>query len=373
MAKNKKKITGVIDLVTDNVDLTADSVTGNTVRVDKAWRLRVPNDNQLYYIEEPVPNNVKSNQVWVAELVGNSVSAGNRSVMIVRLTQLKGNIVSETVNSLEGYWIQSKKLIAMQKLMFSGRHILLVGPQGSGKTSLAYALCQTLKMPICKVDCGGISHVEDWFGSNCARNGTTIFEKSAMQLFIEEAITNPMVYHVILLDELNRTQNPVAWNGIMGLCDFTRTVTFTVMDKPFSVTLPKNVVIIATLNEGRQFTATHKLDAAVGSRFSRFRLGYMEQSDEVSKAAADFPGIDRTTLEQIVAVFADLREKRDDGRLLWAPSYREVKDVCILLDAGFSLRDAFLEGVMDNFSGDMNKAETPLGVAWSSVKAKIPS
>jgi len=136
-------------------------------------------------------------------------------------------------------------------------NILLTGPQGTGKTSLAKVLAEELGYNFIKVDCGGIREQGDWWTRIVAKNGST----HAIPTQLVYAMTTPKT--VVLLDEVNRT-NPQNHNSIYGLLDEGGTVWSD--DLQTYVERAPEVLVIATANVGEDNIGVFPMDAALLDR-----------------------------------------------------------------------------------------------------------
>ena len=95
-------------------------------------------------------------------------------------------------------------------------NVLLVGPKGTGKTSLPKEFAAANRRPFFTVHCQLIAERDDWWGSKeLSLERGTYFEKDAFL----DAVETPGC--VILLDEANRT-HPENLNALFGFLDHRR-------------------------------------------------------------------------------------------------------------------------------------------------------
>lgn len=179
----------------------------------------------------------------------------------------------------EGFWVSSRNLerlgrVASRSARGEQVNVLVRGPKGCGKTTLARVFAARWSRPFYEVHCGAFVDAEQWFGKDRLNQGETWYRKAR---FIH-AVETPGC--VVLLDEINRA-HPEVLNAILGLLDWRRSLWSD--DLTYEVRVAPGVVFFATLNEGEEFYGANPLDAAVRDRFPRtVRLDYPPRREETA-------------------------------------------------------------------------------------------
>jgi len=177
----------------------------------------------------------------------------------------------------EGFWVSSRNLERLGRAASRADrgeqvNVLVRGPKGCGKTTLARVFAARWARPFYEVHCGAFVDAEQWFGKDRLNGGETWYRKAR---FIH-AVETPGC--VVLLDEINRA-HPEVLNAILGLLDWRRSMWSD--DLTYEVGVAPGVVFFATINEGEEFYGVNPLDAAIRDRFPRtVRLDYPPRREE---------------------------------------------------------------------------------------------
>jgi MoxR-like ATPase len=176
-------------------------------------------------------------------------------------------------------------------------NVLLVGPSGNGKTSLAKAFADTYGMSFTKVNCSTVRDPEEWFGYREAKEGSTVFVETDFTQKVKEGNA------VILLDEINRLE-PYLHNSLMPLLDETRHTQVHGNDIPVG----ENVIFFCTMNLGAGFVGTFLLDTAVKNRMDATITMQKLSFDREVQLIVDRVGVTKLVATSIVTVLEKLRE-----------------------------------------------------------------
>ncbi|MDP2316145.1 MAG: MoxR family ATPase [Pseudomonadota bacterium] len=162
----------------------------------------------------------------------------------------------------------------------AGRHVLLEGPVGVGKTALAAAICRTLGRGFVRVDGDGRYTEARLVGT---------FDPPAVLASgyrPEHFLAGPLVRAmregaVLFVNELNRMPEGVQ-NVLLPAMDEGRVV----VPQLGEVTASAGFTVIATQNPA-EFVATAALSEALLDRFELVRLDYQSEAEEIAIVVQD--------------------------------------------------------------------------------------
>lgn len=151
--------------------------------------------------------------------------------------------------------------------------VIFYGPPGTGKTYLADRLARAIQPDSSRrslVQFHPSTSYEDFFeGFRPVTDdqGHLVYElrKGPLALIAEQAEAAPGVPHVLIIDEINRANLPRAFGELLFLLEYRNHTARTIYrpDEPFE--LPKNLLIIGTMNTADRSIAL--VDAALRRRF----------------------------------------------------------------------------------------------------------
>lgn len=186
------------------------------------------------------------------------------------------------------------------------QNIMLKGPSGCGKTSTAEQYAARHGLPMLKINCALVESAAEWFG----RLGTTRSGGMRDIGYIDTPFTRVVEKGnaVILLDEINRTGKEVV-NGLMNLLDHTRAA-FLMERRPNPVLKDGGgIVWFATLNEGRAYVGTSRMDYALTTRFSDIvEVNYLPRKEETDLLVLK-TGVDVSVATKLVDLANTIRMK----------------------------------------------------------------
>ena len=223
-------------------------------------------------------------------------------------------------------------------------NVLLVGPKGTGKTSLPKEFAAANGRPFFTVHCQLIAERDDWWGSKeLSLERGTYFEKDAFL----DAVETPGC--VILLDEANRT-HPENLNALFGFLDHRRKAWVPALKR--EVVVAGGAVFFVTLNEGYEYVGTNPVDEALRDRMT-YAVRMTSVPKKVEKAILTRrTRVDEDTAEKL-AEFA--RTVRRNPKLGVPISTRQLLGAASLVVEGMALQDAVLFSIVNSMGQDVDR------------------
>jgi hypothetical protein len=247
--------------------------------------------------------------------------------------------------------------------------LALVGPAGTGKTSLVWDLAAEKRLGVFQFDCAGATTTADWFGSTVLDKDGTRF---AFSSFIE-AIREDGEYgdeeRIVLLDELNRAETSAALNALMSI--LTKRTAY-IPEAGITIRVSRNVFFAVTMNRGSAYSGTVNLDAALIERLEGWlRLDFLPEADEVALVTTRVPGIKTEDAARLIKAARQVREVADRGEVRKSVSTRMVLAAASFAVAGLSLREAAEMTWVDSYD-DEGASESERGIVLTAVNSVLP-
>ena len=218
-------------------------------------------------------------------------------------------------------------------------NVLLVGPSGYGKTSLAAAFARMNSMEYVRFNCALVRDPEEFFGVRGASNGTTTFTHTEFTKAVMAGNT------VVCLDEVNRLE-PWLLNALFPMLDDDRSTTI----HGHTISVAPNTIFIMTMNQGYRYTGTFVIDAAFSNRAHMIlKVGPMEANEEVV-VITNRTKISKEVAAIIVKVANSLRKQDLDCDV----STRMTLNVARFTRYGLSMMEAF-EAAIGNNASDVDR------------------
>lgn len=317
-------------------------------------------------LDQPPTATISDGDVWQVELVDERPKSprSKKKVAIVRLVaKLQSLKPWENIIDLPDFWIDPVDLKNILSWLHEGTDIILIGPKGTGKTTLPFALANRIgwQEPY-KVDVYTIKRTTDLFGSDAAQEGSTLFRRSGLYDYIERAHIaleqNLDTQFLVILDEINRV-HAKSNESMHGLFDDTRQVTVTTTEGSKTIRLPPNIHFIGTMNMGSNYQGVFGIDEALKDRFAPVKLQPMPFDYEVKKLVEETHVLE-TQATAIVKTAHALRGAANAGQIGYSPSYRGCRNVARLLMHGGELRASVIKGFLGWYDGDLNDEGEPI-------------
>ncbi|NOX53075.1 MAG: MoxR family ATPase [Planctomycetes bacterium] len=266
--------------------------------------------------------------------------------------------------------ILAKKL---QAVIECGLNVLLDGPQGSGKTVLSRKVAEALGMEYVFFNCSSVYEATDFLATLQLRatpsgQAETVWVPTDILRALEAAIDDPSRRFLIFLDEFNRCRE-LARNGIMPALDATRKLYNPLTGT--TIQIPENVLWIAAINNGAQFTGTTNVDPAQLDRFAPLKMDYPPPEEEIKVLARRHPDVPRRQIERVVKAANAVRRDEHLGVDL---SVRATEEVCLLLGHpnfvdfdGDPLPELLKTSFCGRFLGRWDDPSTDAGLVWQVI------
>ena len=192
---------------------------------------------------------------------------------------------------------------------------LLVGPKGSGKTSLVLQVAARCGIPVYRVNLNVGTTVRHLKGRPAAENGGTMFVPGVATMAAEEGAW-------LVLDELSGVTPPVAL-ALLPILEPDGAILLEDEQPPRYVQRHPDFRVFGTDNtigaeqeEGRfSYAGTNSdMNEALMDRFgTTIQVGYLDPVKEVAAIRAVVPGIDMDDLEGLIRVARACRSQSDLG------------------------------------------------------------
>lgn len=232
--------------------------------------------------------------------------------------------------------------------------VALIGPAGTGKTSLAYDLAVKHKVPVAKVDAAGAVTFADWVGFQSAteQNGATVTAWSPSGFMQAIRADGPMAGQprIVIVDEVNRAESSGALNALIPVLDHTGSLY--VADALRSIPIDQTVMVVMTANIGGAYTGTVSMDAALEDRVTHWvEMLFPAEQVEVDLVVSR-TGIDEASARRLVKAATQVRAIAERGEIGKGIGPRKVLQAAAKVKAGFTLLTAAKSTWVLSYSGE---------------------
>lgn len=275
--------------------------------------------------------------------------------------------------ALDDVYVPALVARKLQAMLESDHNILLDGPAGSGKTVLSRATAQALGWHYVFFNCASIDDGSQFLATLQVQAGpdgqpVTSFLKTDVLLAFERAAESPEERFLVFLDELNRC-NEVARNLWMSALDATRKIFNPVTGRMLEI--PDNVLFIAAVNRGSEYTGTFGIDPAQLDRFAPIQLTYPPVDQEVQLLSKRHPEVARSIVEMVVSLANQIRESPDVSSPL---SVRATNEALVYLKHDFFqdqprrwLGEVLQSSFCGRFAGRWDDPMSEAGAVWLMI------
>lgn len=212
-----------------------------------------------------------------------------------------------------GEWDKLEAIVANRAEMGTLPRVLVSGPSGNGKTTAAEWLAAKNEMAFYEVSLSNAVYEADLLGTTNVVGDETVWEDGPITRALLSSAVRPTV---LLIDEANRALPEVA-NVLMPVLDHRCRVVLTGGRGGETIRGdPRNLIVIGTINEGREYHGTSDMDHAVKRRFKfKFPTDYLGRAHPARERDLI---VDRTPAHEGLAELMveganDIRDLADDA------------------------------------------------------------
>lgn len=249
------------------------------------------------------------------------------------------NYATPTIDK-DGFYIQPDKWLDTVMDLIDGENILLKGPAGTGKTTLATLLGSVFGVPVYIYDMATMfDAVAQMQGVHRIEKGESVFDQARFAKQIQTKC-------IIVLDELNRAAKDAA-TSLMSILDWRKTMFSELADSKGQreIKVHPECRFIATINEGPEYL-TNPLDKALRDRFLERTLDYLPEVEEIKLLMKKYK-ILNSDAANIVSVATKIRKKYVSADLSNTVTTRETMRCARYVENGrtakYALETIFLE------------------------------
>ena len=254
-------------------------------------------------------------------------------------------------SDVDGFFIKQEDWSLLARNVQKHINTMVLGPAGTGKTSVVKVLCDRLGLRLHIFDMGSMMDpISSLLGVHRLEAGGSIFDYAKFTQVIQEPC-------VILLDELSRAPQS-AMNILFPCLDDRRSLSIEIAcGKGIrEIKIHPEVTFIATANVGAEYSGTNSMDRALVNRFFTLELGYIPAKEE-SAVLSKRTGITRADSDMIVKVAGNIRNLASKQEVSSSPSIRETLMVAELVADGWSLGQAMQMVYLPLYEGTRSEGE----------------
>ena len=238
---------------------------------------------------------------------------------------------SELGENFPEYLDWSNSFEILEKAHEQGIFVLVIGPKGTGKTTLVREFAKRQSMKLASINFSLRTRESHLVGSKSLSEGNVQFDEGILIKSMKEG-------NMLYLDEINAAEADVLLRLDEALDD-RRQVILKESDGKM-ITAKKSWFVIATINP-LNHVGTKELPPQLLSRFPiRLRMDYPPEEKELEIVKEHVPQIDDKLLKKGIKLANTLRQAASVEELYYSPSLRETIAYAKLIDGNMSPKKA---------------------------------
>jgi nitric oxide reductase NorQ protein len=242
----------------------------------------------------------------------------------------------------------------IMRALFYFKQCALIGPSGTGKTHIVYAVAEIAGLPLWEINCGLQTSSFDLFGR---------YIGLGKENWVDGQIVSWCRHGGILyLDEANMMKQDVA-TRLNPLLDTRGHIVLNEKDNEIIPRHPLGFVVISMNPFSVEFAGTKPLNAAFRRRMSVWiNFDYISTGSKINESEVDLiqerGGISKDLAVQMVKAAATLRANYKKGDLPYAPSIGDLINWAKLVADGLDIYTAGEETIVSTTSDDIATQES---------------
>ena len=238
---------------------------------------------------------------------------------------------SELDENVPEYLDWSNAFEILEKAHKQGIFVLVIGPKGTGKTTLVREFAKKQSMKLESINFSLRTRESHLVGSKSLTEGNIQFDEGVLIKSMKEG-------NMLYLDEINAAEADVLLRLDEALDDRRQVVLKESGGE--IVTAEKSWFVIATINP-LNHVGTKELPPQLLSRFPiRLRMDYPPEEKELEIVKKHVPEVDNGSLERGIKLANTLRQAASVEELYYSPSLRETIAYAKLIDGDMSPKKA---------------------------------
>jgi nitric oxide reductase NorQ protein len=242
----------------------------------------------------------------------------------------------------------------IMRALYYFKQCALIGPSGTGKTHVVYAVSEIAGLPLWEINCGLQTTSFDLFGR---------YIGLGKENWVDGQIVSWCRHGGILyLDEANMMKQDVA-TRLNPLLDTRGHLVLNEKDNEIIPRHPLSYVVISMNPFSVEFAGTKPLNAAFRRRMSVWiNFDYLSTGSKVNEGEIvliqERGGVSKEAAVQMVKVAANLRANYKKGDLPYAPSVGDLINWAKLVADGLDINIAAEETIVSTTSDDISTQES---------------